>query len=287
MIRITLKTIALSISFLLQLGIAQAIDLQPGDVIAPLPGYSSINVAYQYSEKNDFYKDGKKVAGYSAMNSSLYITRIGHSFEFAGMPAYTYVQAPLGAIHAQGIAGDSGIGDASFAFAIWPYANHETKTYLGLAAYLVAPTGSYESGRSINIGENRYRTALQAGFQAPITEQISGMAAFDTVWFGDNTDYTAQHKKLEQDPLYTAQLGLRYDFNAQYLIAGVYYYTFGAENTVNGIDLSNQTQLHRYQLNAVAKYSFGRFMLQYGSDLKTENGYFEDQRLILRYVAVF
>ena len=193
----------------------------------------------------------------------------------------------MGAVYPQGYAGDAGIGDASFAFAFWPYANRDTKTYFGLAGYLVAPTGSYEAGRVFNMGENRYKTALQAGYQRPITEKTSWMAAFDALWFGDNTDYQAQHNKLEQNALYTTQFCLRYDFNPQYSIAATYFYSFGGEAAVNGIDANNQTQLHRYQLSGVANYSFGRVMLQYGSDLKTENGYFEDQRLILRYITIF
>ena len=56
---------------------------------------------------------------------------------------------------------------------------------------------------------------------------------------------------------------------------------------MDGVDKNNQTQLHRYQLSGVANYSFGRIIVQYGSDLKTENGYFEDQRLLVRYLTIF
>ena len=67
---------------------AQAIDLQPGDVVAPKPGYSSLNVAFQYSEKSDFYKNGQKQSAYPQISSSLYTARIGRSFELADHPAY-------------------------------------------------------------------------------------------------------------------------------------------------------------------------------------------------------
>ena len=39
---------------------AYAIDLQPGDVIAPKPGINALQLTYQYSEKNDFYSHGIK-----------------------------------------------------------------------------------------------------------------------------------------------------------------------------------------------------------------------------------
>jgi hypothetical protein len=61
----------------------------------------------------------------------------------------------------------------------------------------------------------------------------------------------------------------------------------GGETTLNVVDKGDITQLQRYQLSGVAHFSFGRIILQYGGDIKTENGYFEDQRVILRYTAIF
>lgn len=268
---------------------AYAIDLQPGDVIAPKPGINALQLTYQYSEKNDFYSHGNKVAGYPTVSSSVYVVRVGHSFEVGPLPAYFYLQTPFGAVHPKGYSGGSGMGDTSMAFALWPYANRETRTYLGVAAYLVAPTGNYDSSKLVSMGENRYKTALQVGYEMPLSDKISGMTAFDALWHGDNTDapLPRRHQKLEQDTLYTAQVGARYDFNPQYSLTGTYYYTFGGETSYEGIDQNNSTRLQRFQLSGIGNYSFGRLTLQYSRDLKTENGYFEDGRLTLRYTVRF
>lgn len=87
--------------------------------------------------------------------------------------------------------------------------------------------------------------------------------------------------------LYTAQFGVRYDFNQQYSLTGTYYYTAGGETTYDGVDSNNATRLQRYQLSGIGNYSFGRITVHYSSDLKTENGYFEDDRLTLRYTMRF
>lgn len=269
---------------------AFAIDLQPGDVVAPKPGFSSMQVTYQYAERNDYYLHGEKVAAYPKISSSIYALRLGHSFEVAQLPAYFYAQVPFGAVHPQGgFSSDSGLGDASMAFALWPYANRETKTYFGLAGYLTVPTGSYDSKQVFNMGENRYRTALQVGYDTPLADKLAFMAAFDAVWYGDNNNASIpkQHQKLEQDALYTGQVGLRYDFNPQYSLTGTYYYTFGGETSYDGIDSNNPTRLQCYQVSGVANYSFGRITVHYGGDIKTENGYYEDQRLTLRYTVRF
>jgi len=266
-----------------------AIDLQPGDVIAPMPGINTLQLTYQYSEKKDFYSHGVKDGRYPELNSSLYVARVGRSFEVAQLPAYVYAQTGAGAVHPQGLSGDSGMSDTTLAFAIWPYANRETKTYLGTAFYLMLPTGSYDSSRAFNMGENRYKVAAQIGYESPLSEKLAGMMAFDAVWYGDNNDASAprQHQTFEQDTLYTAQFGLRYDFNPQYSLTGTYYYTVGGETAYNGVEQGNITQLQRYQVSGIGNYAFGRITLQYSHDLKTENGYLEDNRLTARYTVRF
>ena len=268
---------------------SHAIDLQPYDIIAPKLGVSGMQLSYQYSDKKDFYSHGEKVAGRPAFNSSIYALRVGGSFELAHMPAYFYAQLPFGAVHPQGLSSDSGLGDASMVLALWPYANRETQTYFGTAFYLTLPTGSYDANQPFNMGENRHRTAFQVGYETPIANKLAGMAVFDAVWFGDNTDAPVPRKaqKLEQDTLYTAQFGLRYDFNPQYSLTGNYYYVVGGETSYDGVDQGNITQLQRFQISGVGTYSFGRITVQYGRDLKTENGYFEDNRLTLRYTVRF
>jgi hypothetical protein len=243
------------------------------------------------SERGDIYVEGERQAGNPRITSSQLFVRYGHSFEAADHPAFFYVQAPVGSMHTggtlAGLQGDSGIGDATLALGLWPYSNHETKTYFGVAGYLVAPTGSYSNQRLINMGGNRYQAALQAGYQTVLTDRLHGMVAFDTLWSGNNTDFGASHASLEQKPLYSSQAALLYEFNPQYSLGTSYFLTTGGENRVNGLDRNDNTHVQRYQVTAIGHFSFGRLMFQYGGDLKTENGFLEDRRWILRYARIF
>jgi hypothetical protein len=45
--------------------------------------------------------------------------------------------------------------------------------------------------------------------------------------------------------------------------------------------------VHRYTLSALIKLPLGRLVLQYGGDLETDNGLFEDQRFAVRVLAIF
>ena len=285
----------LCVAILLPSANAYAIDLQPNDARPPPAGINSVQVSYQHSERGDFYAHGDKTITDRQISTDLYLWRVGHSFQIAEYPAYFYAQVPTGSVHPQKslapAGGDSGVGDTTLLLAFWPYVNRETQTYFALGAYLSLPTGSYDKNRYFNVGENVYRTALQAAYQTHVSDKMNFMAAFDAVWTGDNSEYrlplSVAIGKLEQSTQYNAQAGLSYAISPVYELSAAYYYTLGAEATINGLNQDNEKDVHRYQVFVSAKYPIGKFTVQYGSDLKTENGYFEDQRLTLRYMKAF
>ncbi len=270
---------------------AYAIDLNPGDLRPLKPGVNLIMLSYQQSNRSDKYSQGEKQAGNPEIQAAQMHIRLGHSFEIAEYPAIFYAQTPIGYTHPEvdlsAANGDSGIGDTTFLLGMWPYANHESKTYFAVGGYLTIPTGSYAAERSFNVGQNRYNAALQAGYQTPLLDALNGVAAFDAVWFADNDAYGATHKNLAQKLLYTSQLGLQYMLTPSYSISATYFYTVGGETSLDGVSRNDITRLQRYQLTGQADFSFGRISLQYGGDRKTENGYIEDSRWILRYAKLF
>lgn len=268
-----------------------AIDLQPGEIRAPKPDSNVLMLSYQQSERGDRYLDGDKQAGRPEIHTSQLQVRVGHSFEVAEYPALWYVQTPIGYVHPEGSLskqqGDSGVGDTTFLLAFWPYTNHESKTYFATGAYLTIPTGSYDHERTFNAGQNRYVAALQAAYQAPLIGNLNWMAAFDTAWFGENDAFGAQRKTLSQAAMHTTQIGLQYILSTRYSVGATYFYTAGGETRVDEIRRDDRAELQRYQMTAAANFSFGRITLQYGADIKTNNGFIEDCRYILRYTKVF
>ncbi len=289
-----MKTLSLfsSITFGLLLVSNQtyAIDLQAGDLVAPPPNLSLEQFSYQSSSYGDKYVQGIKKAGKPKVEISQFLVRLGRSFEIADYPALFYAQAAVGYTHPEGTLssykGDAGIGDTSMLLAIWPYSNQDTRTYWALGGYLTVPTGSYDNSRAFNMGGNRYQTALQTGYQTPILDSLEWSAAIDAVWSGDNNDYLSGHKR-EQNVIYTAQTGLRYNINPTYAASATYFYTTGGETTIDASNQQDTINLQRFQLTAMGHYSFGRISLQYGRDLKTDNGFIEDSRWILRYRKLF
>lgn len=276
--------------------LSNAIDLQPGEVVPPKQETSILQSSISYSERGDFYKNGEKISTSSEIKSVNYIVRIAQSFYIQEIPAVVYAQTPAGYVHVKNSPtspamtntnGDSGLGDSSLAFAIWPYVNHESNKFFGIAAYLTLPSGSYSNQRLFNMGGNRYQYALQTGYQQQILSKVHWIIAWDALHSTDNEEYLPIRLKQEQAPIYTTQTGLKYDLSQRYSLTGMYFYTHGGQTTLNNTDMNDELSLHRYQLSAQGNFDFGRFLLQYGGDIKTENKFKEDHRIIFRYTFRF
>ena len=270
--------------------IAFAIDLQPGEVKAPLGTFYAAQMSYVYVEKGDKYSHGSKESNTSNINQNAFLLRLSHAFEINQIPAVLYAQSSMNHLsnNIPTDANSNGIGDTTLVFALWPYIDRAKEEYLGMAAYLTIPTGDYDRNRAFNIGSNIYQTALQAGYQRKLVDNINWMTALDVTLSGDNKQYYQPlGNKLEKDPLYNFQTGLQYVINPTYSMAMTYFYGVGGETTLDGVDRGDITKTHRYQLTGIGVYNFGRLTLQYGSEFANENSFIEDHRLIARYSFKF
>ena len=271
--------------------ISFAIDLQPGEIKAPVGTFNAAQMSYVYVEKGDKYTHGSKTSSTSNIKQNAFLLRLSHAFEINQIPAIVYAASSINHLENRDVpnaanTNSNGIGDTTLVFALWPYVDRAKEEYLGLATYLTLPTGEYDKNSAVNIGSNVYQTAFQAGYQRKLVNNVNWMSALDVVLAGDNKQFLGNNK-LEKDPLYNFQTGLQYVFNPTYSASVGYFYTVGGESTVNSIDQGNINKIHRYQLTGQGIYNFGRLMLQYGSEFANENSYIEDHRLIARYAFKF
>jgi hypothetical protein len=279
---------------------AWGVDLQPNDIVAPLPGKNYVSVSYLNTDNDTYYKNGSVVS--SKPFASPIITgqaaqlRLTTTYAIADLPAVSYIQLPYGTLKPSGslstYSSDTGIGDLALATAIWPYSDRQARRYLGVAAYLIAPTGSYNNQQAFNISENRWRADLQMGYQQPIVSNLDGMIAVDTMWFGANNQcaaacFSTQNTSLNQKPLTTTQLGPILKIDQTYTLGASYFYVAGGATTIGNTYQNNTVNTQRYLLSAVAHYPIGRITLQYGRDMEIKNGFFESRRLALRYQKEF
>ena len=273
-----------------------AVDLQPNDIVAPLPNKNYVTISYLNTENSTLYKNGSAQAGNPVIDTQSAIFRGTRSYDLGSLPAVSFIQIPYGSIQPAGSlasqASTTGIGDLTLATAIWPYHNRASRTYLGLAGYLISPTGSYSSQRAFNTGENRFRTDFQMGFQTPITSSVDGMIAVDTMWFGGNSQCAATcnsltNVSLNQKPLTTTQLGPIYRINEIFTVAASYFYVAGGATSINNNYMNNVTNTQRFLLSGQAHTPIGRFSLQYGRDTEIKNGFVQTRLLAVRLMKEF
>lgn len=281
--------LVVALGLLLMTRLALAIDLQPGEMVARKAGTNIVQTAYFDLERDELYAQGERVPGDFRVDTQELQLRYVHYFAVEQTPAIFYVQLPVGERKPGGLlenaGGDSGAGDPVFLLGFWPYANHETRTYLIAGAYFSPPTGSYDNHNRYNMGENRYRGALQVAYQAPLYGPLEWMGALDTIWHGANDEFGINNARREQKSFNSGQLGLNYRLSDALSVAANYIHSWGAQTSIDGQAQDDRMSVDRYLLTGVWRFLEwkSQLMLQYGRDLETENGLRETKRLILRY----
>jgi hypothetical protein len=270
---------------------SHALDLNPFDVVAPPPDKTFFSAAMIHSEQEGLYTRGAQSGPTRTLSRNQIQLQLGRTYSLGGYNGISFVQLPVGVLQPGGAASnapiDYGIGDMTVATALWPYADRQTRTYLGIAGFLTLPTGSYSNQQLYNFGNKRVSGDIQIAYQTALTKNLDGMLGFDAMWFSPNNQVGLGNAQLTQKPLYTSQIGPIYHINPSLSVAATYLYVSGAETALNGMSNNNALQTHRYLLSAVATTSKGRFTLQYGTNLDTQFGFHETRRVILRYGIIF
>lgn len=271
---------------------ASAIDVDAGDYTAAPAGTTVGLIYYQHAERNDLYAGGNMIASNGRMSSDIGILRVIQFMKLGDYVIDPQVLIPFGKLNSSGnfssLGSDSGIGDVIFAATLWTVNRPETKTYLGFTPFLYAPTGSYNNNRSLNIGENRWRYAMQVGFIQGLGDKFTMDALADVMIYGKNNDFGPNGATLKQAPSYQLQLWGRYHVTPQLDVRLGVSQAWLGESKVNGVAANDQSRVTK------ASLGFGYQLTQhvqllglYGRDLKITNGLKEENRLNLRVAYAF
>ena len=119
-------------------------------------------------------------------------------------------------------------------------AKADVETIVGAALLAELPTGEYKEDKLINLGTNRFTFRPQLGVlhnRGKWSMELTG-----SVWlYSDNNDFFGGNE-LEQDPFYTIQAHLVYNFRPGIWAAAGAGYGYGAESTVNGVEKDDRKE---------------------------------------------
>ncbi|MEX0382051.1 transporter [Spiribacter sp. 1M153] len=255
-----------------QAGRVDALDLGPLSGIAPPAGVTGLSLELSERSLSGRLDVGAGMSVDATVDRRSANLRLGQAFSLGDRPAYVYGELPFVDYDLSGEAasqfdldGGHGVGDAALALAVWPLADRVAGRFLGVAGYLIAPTGEYKVdrtlGANLNPGSNRYAGILQAGFHQRLPAGFEWSLAADVMAFGDNDDYIgdrvtmgpeglvpARPATLEVKPYHSYQTSLAWRGHPAVTLAASYYIDRGAASRVDGGDWGPSINRDRYGL---------------------------------------
>jgi hypothetical protein len=271
--------------------VARAIDVDPGDYTG-LPAGTNLGVLYgQFAERNSVYAGGSRVPINPGLDSEIGILRPVHYMNVGGYLADVQFLLPFGHLSAKDdlspLGGAHGVGDLILASTLWLVNNHDTRTYFGITPFLYVPTGSYDKNSALNLGENRWKFALQAGFSTPLIDKVLFDSYADVTLYGNNNEYGPRGQTLAQNPSYQLQGFLRYTVSTAWDLRGGISYSFGGESRVDGSTQDDRLKTWKFQVGTGWFVTPAvQLLAMYGRDFSVENGLKESNRVNLRVMKV-
>lgn len=277
---------------------ARAVEIDPGDYTALPSGTNAVVLYGQYAERDALYASGKKVPIDPELNSTVGILRMLHVAEINDRwtvdPQFLL---PFGELRASGDIGAlgkaSGIGDLILATAFKYKIDAQTGEVFGFTPYLFVPTGEYHSDKALNLGENRWKAAMQVGYTRPLSQKWRVDFVGDVQFHGNNNECraacgAASDVTRKQNALYHFQTHLRYEVSPALSLALSYGHLEGGRTEIDGASQDDRQKTDYFRLSA------GYFITQttqvlatYGRDIHQENGFREKDRINLRLFKAF
>jgi hypothetical protein len=276
--------IVLAVLALLTIGAGAArADNDARDYVAAPPGTFLMITYFKHTTASKLYNDGDKVSREFNLSQNVvifrpvYYTKLG---PFVIDPQCLIIagEAHLdGDLNGDGIPDDgdlstSGFSDPVLLATIWFLNDAQSQTWLGFTPFLTIPIGEYDDKKPLNIGNNRWAFKPEIGFVKGFGKTYLDLTAAYEM-YGDNDDPFGGQDKLEQDGLLTLEVHLSHDITKSFYVAADYFYHFGGETTLDGVDQNNEQDNHALQ----ATLGFGiadnyQLLIQYRNDFIVDSG---------------
>jgi len=161
-----------------------------------------------------------------------------------------------------------GVGDLAATFAInflgAPAMNREQfaafrakpETILGGSLKLVAPTGTYNPNRLINVGANRWAMKAEVGYINALTRKWIVELSLGAWFFADNDEFL--ETKKEQQPIVAFQGHLIHQFSPGLWVSLDMNFYQGGRSTIGGVKLNDLQRDSKIGATLVYTFSKGK-----------------------------
>ncbi len=272
---------------------AQAIDIDAGDYTA-LPDGTNVGLLYaQHAERNRLNAHGNAVPGDNGLDSDIGILRGIHFMNIGGLIVDPQFLLPFGQLKGTGDLGPalgkgSGVADLILAATVWVVNDAKNRTYVGITPFLYLPTGSYDVSKPLNLGENRWKYALQVGAIFPASEAVTIDLSADATAYGRNDKGDAQGQSLKQSATAQIQAFARYALTPAWDLRAGASWSHVGNQSLGGTSLDNGSNNTKFQIGTAAFVGpKTQLLATWGRDLNVDNGFRENSRFNVRLLQIF
>ncbi|MDQ0503597.1 transporter [Xanthobacter agilis] len=273
---------------------AQAVDVNSSDYV-PAPAGTNLLLFYSTYTTSSQYTttSGQTLSNNTGIDTYVDILRYVHYFDIGGFRADIQVLLPAGTAYNARLNGSelssaAGLADPILVSTLWLYNDKTTQSYFGITPFLYLPLGQYDENDALNMGENRWKLDLQAGYYQGFANGFAFQIAGDVMWYGNNSDAGTGTQTLSQDNTYQFQLWLSYAFAETWSAAAGYSRYWGGSQYLDGVATGAATQKDqlRFELSKFITPTF-QVMGMVQRDFNTSGGFEEDFRGTVRLMQVF
>jgi hypothetical protein len=265
----------------------QAQELEPRAYVNTPIGMNFLLVSAGYSEGSLLFDPSVPVQGAEA---KVDIGLIGyvHSFALADKSAKFGLLLPYGWLDANGYVQGayherqvSGPADPVIVLSVnfhgapaltaREFSSYRQDTIIGATLKVTAPLGQYDEDKLLNLGTHRWSVKPEVGISQALGVWILEGAAAVT-FYTDNDDFFGG-QRLEQDPIYSVQGHVVYNFTGGVWVAlDATYYT-GGVTTVDGVE--SDTKLDNWRTGVTIAVPVDRYhsiKFAYSTGVSTRTG---------------
>lgn len=269
-------------------------DVLPADYFPLAAGTTSVATYLYDRQLVGPYSKGLRVLD-GTVDTQIAVLRAVHFLSVADKPVsliavLPWSQSSVGPAMLAGAIGREarGLGDFRFGATGWLLANRESGEYFAVTGLLFLPTGDYNRQQTLNVGENRYKVTLNAGWIRPITQAFIFEVIPEAAWFGVNSDYVGG-RSLSQKPAYALTSYLRFRASPNWQFYTGAQINQGGETQINGIDQNNAPDNKRMMLGTsyLTDDKKNQWQIRLARDTSVKNGFKMGSEVMLRYLNMF
>ena len=270
-----------------------ALEVAAGDYEVVPAGVNLGMLYYQHATTSNLYVNGSKVSDNFKVQSDIALFRYIRPVQL-GANTTLDLQAilPSGRLRGSGdaaaLGSTSGFGDLILGAPVKFLLDPVSRDAISIGTYVYLPTGSYDSAKPLNLGENRWKALVQLAYVAHFGPRWALDTVGDVQLHGRNTSFGPGGSTRSQAARTELQTHLRYILSPQTaLSAGLGHYR-GGQTKIDGVVQNDALRTTYARLTATHFLDqTNQLQVQWGQDLSVHNGTKEHARINLRYVKIF